>query len=108
MDKLLLGPGPNWLTDQPRPHVELGAKAPMAGEPMFVLMGRDLQAPRLIREWADQREERIVSGSAPLTDQAAIARARDIADAMEQWRRSMVALSTPTPIPLFEQRNNPV
>jgi hypothetical protein len=71
-------------------------------------MGRDTQAPRLLREWADQREERIVAGNAPLTDQAAVANARDIADAMEQWRRNMVALSAPTPIPLFEQRNNPV
>jgi hypothetical protein len=83
-------------------------KKQMPGEPVFTLMGRDTQAPRLLREWADQREERIVAGNAPLTDQAAVANARDIADAMEQWRRNMVALSVPTPIPLFEQRNNPV
>jgi hypothetical protein len=83
-------------------------KKQMPGEPVFMLMGRDTQAPRLLREWADQREERIVAGNAPLTDQAAVANARDIADAMEQWRRNMVALSAPTPIPLFEQRNNPV
>lgn len=83
-------------------------KQPMHGEPVFVLMARDTQAPRLIREWADQREERIVAGNAPLTDQAAVARARDVADAMEAWRREMVKLSEPTPIPLFEQRNNPV
>lgn len=107
MDKLLLGPGSSFLTAEP-PRPGFTIKEPMHGEPVFVLMARDLQAPRLIREWADQREERIVAGSAPLTDQAAVACARDIADAMEQWRRSMIALSTPTPIPLFEQRNNPV
>lgn len=83
-------------------------KQAMPGEPVFTLMGRDVQAPGLIREWADRREERIVEGSAPLSDQAAVARARDIADAMETWRRDMVALSTPQPIPLFEKRNNPV
>lgn len=83
-------------------------KEPMIGEPTFTLMGRDTQAPGLIREWADRREERIVEGSAPLSDQAAVARARDIADAMEAWRREMVAISAPPPIPLFEKRNNPV
>jgi hypothetical protein len=88
MDKLLIGP--------------------MSGEPVFMLMGRDTQAPRLLREWADEREERIVAGNAPLTDQEAVAYARDMADAMEQWRRNIIALSARRPMPLFEQRNNPV
>lgn len=107
MDRMLMPPGSSWLTAEPAP-VHYTIKQPMSGEPVFLLLGRDLQAPRLIREWADQREERIMAGSAPLTDQAVVAYARGVADAMEQWRRSMVALSTPTPIPLFEQRNNPV
>jgi hypothetical protein len=80
----------------------------MSGEPVFMLMGRDTQAPLLLRAWADQREERIVAGNAPLTDQEAVAYARDMADAMEQWRRNIIALSAPRPMPLFEQRNNPV
>jgi hypothetical protein len=80
-------------------------KKQMPGEPVFTLMGRDPQAPGLIRDWADRRTDRIVMGSAPLTDMEVVARARDMADAMETWRRSMVALSTPTPIPLFDQRN---
>lgn len=83
-------------------------KKQMPGEPVFTLMGRDTQAPGLIRDWADRRTDRIVMGSAPLTDMEVVAHARDVADAMEQWRRNMVALSAPTPIPLFEQRNNPV
>lgn len=106
MDKLLLGPGSSFLMAEP-PRPGFTIKQPMHGEPIFVLMARDTQAPRLIREWADQREERIVAGSAPLTDKAAVACARDIADAMELWRSKMVALSTPTPIPLFETRNKP-
>lgn len=106
MDKLLLGHGSSFLMAEP-PRPGFTIKEPMPGEPMFVLMARDTQAPRLIREWADQREERIVAGSAPLTDQAAVARARGIADAMEIWRRAMVKLSEPAPIPLFETRNKP-
>jgi hypothetical protein len=107
MDKLLIGPGSSFLTaKQPRTHWTI--KEPMSGEPVFMLMGRDTQAPRLLREWADQREERIVAGNAPLTDQEAVAYARDMADAMEHWRRNIIALSAPRPMPLFEQRNNPV
>lgn len=104
MDKRLLGPGSSFLRAEP-PRPGFTIKEPMHGEPIFVLMARDTQAPRLIREWADQREERIVAGNAPLTDQAAVANARDVADAMEAWRRAMVKLSEPTPIPLFETRN---
>jgi hypothetical protein len=83
-------------------------KIPMQGEPVFTLMGRDPQAPRLIREWADQREERIAAGNSPLTDYTAVARARALADEMEEWRQEVVKLTEPTPIPLFEKRNNPV
>lgn len=83
-------------------------KIPMQGEPVFALMGRDPQAPRLIREWADQREERIAAGTSPLTDHTAVARARALADEMEEWRQEVVKLAEPTPIPLFEKRNNPV
>jgi hypothetical protein len=83
-------------------------KIPMPDEPVFTLMGRDPQAPRLIREWADQREERIAAGHSPITDYAAVARARALADEMEEWRHEVVKLAQPTPMPLFEKRNNPV
>ena len=83
-------------------------KKQMPGEPVFTLMGRDPQAPGLIRDWADRRTDRIVMGSAPLTDMEVVAHARDVADAMEAWRREIIGLAAPAPIPLFEQRNNPV
>lgn len=80
-------------------------KKQMPGEPVFTLMGRDPQAPGLIRDWADRRTDRIVMGSAPLTDMEVVAHARDVADAMETWRRDMIGLAAPAPIPLFDQRN---
>jgi len=83
-------------------------KKQMPGEPVFTLMGRDPQAPGLIRDWADRRTDRIVMGSAPLTDMEVVAHARDVADAMEAWRREIIGLAAPAPIPLFEQRSNPV
>ena len=59
----------------------------MDDEPMFVLLGRDLAAPDLIRFWAFTRENDIKSGKRPATDMAQIQEARDTADRMEQWRK---------------------
>jgi hypothetical protein len=47
-------------------------------EPMFILLGRDLQAPKLVRLWADWREAR---GEDP----AKVAEARQCADAMQRY-----------------------
>jgi len=49
-------------------------------EPRFVLIGRDPDAPGLIRFWADAREARE-------EDLEQVAEARKIADAMDEWRR---------------------
>jgi len=45
-------------------------------EPMFVLLARDPQAPRLVRSWADVRAMAV----------AKVAEARACADAMDAWR----------------------
>lgn len=47
-------------------------------EPMFVLLGRDRQAPSLVRQWADWREGK---GEDP----EKVAEARECADEMEVW-----------------------
>jgi hypothetical protein len=49
-------------------------------EPMFVLLGRDKNAPALVREWAKQRRE---AGEDP----EKVAEAEACADAMEGWER---------------------
>lgn len=50
-------------------------------EPMFVLLGRDINAPNLVEEWADIREGR---GEDP----AKVQEARDCATAMRAWRKT--------------------
>jgi len=47
-------------------------------EPMFILLGRDRDAPQLVQDWADQREH---AGE----DAAKVEEARDCADAMITW-----------------------
>lgn len=48
-------------------------------EPMFVLLGRDKDAPALVRAWANERERQ---GEDPKK----VAEARACAEAMERWR----------------------
>jgi hypothetical protein len=50
-------------------------------EPIFVLLGRDKQAPALVRIWAQVRED---TGEDP----EKVAEARACADTMEVWARS--------------------
>lgn len=49
-------------------------------EPMFVLLARDEQAPRLVRQWANRRR---LMGE----NEAMINEAFACAEAMEQWRK---------------------
>lgn len=64
-------------------------------EPMFVLLARDLDAPRLVRAWADRREATDAPDqkweadkwvTPPHPDAAQIAEARYCAARMEVWR----------------------
>lgn len=58
----------------------------MDDEPMFVLLARDPNAPRQVREWADDRENDINQGRKPFTDREQVNEARQCADRMEAWR----------------------
>lgn len=56
-------------------------------EPMFVLLGRDPDAPRLIREWVEERRNMISAKQRPIADLNMCAEASQLADDMEKWRR---------------------
>lgn len=55
-------------------------------EPMFVLLGRDPQAPALVARWADKREGEIRKGARPVSDLPMVAEARACAQQMRKWR----------------------
>lgn len=55
-------------------------------EPMFVLLARDEQAPRLVRNWADDRRAAIAQGDKPKSDMAQVDEAFALALRMEEWR----------------------
>lgn len=56
-------------------------------EPMFVLLGRDQDAPYLVRLWATIRTGRIGQGVKPETDQIEVDEALECAAHMERWRK---------------------
>lgn len=55
-------------------------------EPMFVLLGRDPDAPFLVESWAMGRENNIKQGLRPVSDTAMVEEARECADQMRKWR----------------------
>lgn len=55
-----------------------------ADEPMFVLLGRDPQASRLVRQWATERANRT-----GYTDK--VSEALRVADEMDNWRNKNCA-----------------
>lgn len=55
-------------------------------EPMFILLARDPDAPKLVHVWADGREAAINAGVRPESDRAMVEEARRCADAMTVWR----------------------
>lgn len=56
-------------------------------EPMFILLGRDPDAPFLVSEWAGRREHQINISNRPESDRAMVEEARQCAEAMRRWRR---------------------
>lgn len=57
-------------------------------EPMFVLLGRDRQAPTLVRQWAENRKAEIELGRKPASDMPMVTEAFQCADNMEAWREA--------------------
>lgn len=59
---------------------------PMDGEPSFTLLGRDPQAPFIVRDWARVRRQRVSLGLSPPSDLDKCEDAERLADQMELWR----------------------
>lgn len=57
-------------------------------EPVFVLLGRDTQAPGLVHMWAYEREQGIAEGRFPESDRAKVAEAKRLAAHMIDWRHA--------------------
>lgn len=55
-------------------------------EPMFVLLARDPDAPRLVEEWARKRQADIDRGARPKEDQEMVSEAMACAIDMIVWR----------------------
>lgn len=55
-------------------------------EPLFTLLGRDPDAPALVRLWAVKRSDDIAAGKRPRKDLPMVREAMALADAMEEWR----------------------
>lgn len=55
-------------------------------EPMFILLGRDRDAPLLVRIWALLRETAIEMGAKPESDRAQVTEARRCAYEMDRYR----------------------
>lgn len=60
-------------------------------EPMFILLGRDNDAPNLVRAWACKRALAITGGHKPESDWPMVFEAIQCARAMEDYRRQRVA-----------------
>lgn len=56
-------------------------------EPIFVLLGRDTDAPYVIRMWAGKRWQDLAAGKRPQSDKFVIEEARLCAIEMEKWRK---------------------
>jgi len=59
-------------------------------EPIFVLLGRDRDAPNAVRQWAYDRGQAISRGEKPAEDMAMVVEARACADAMEKYAQARV------------------
>jgi hypothetical protein len=57
-------------------------------EPMFVLLARDPEFGRLVKQWADRRQQDIECGDRPLSDLDLVIEARQCAHNGIEWRRA--------------------
>lgn len=60
----------------------------LSDEPMFILLARDPNAPRLVERWAALREDSINHGTRPESDRAMVEEARNCALNMRTWRET--------------------
>lgn len=59
----------------------------MEDEPMFILLGRDKQAPAALEKWANERAKAVRQGKKPEEDMEQVHDARKTALEMKAWRR---------------------
>jgi len=55
-------------------------------EPMFILLGRDRNAPAAVRAWAYERQQAVNRGAKPVSDLLMVNEALECAEAMEEFR----------------------
>lgn len=56
-------------------------------EPVFVVLARDPEFARLVRNWAESRSRAIACGDRPETDGGMVLEAYDVATRGERWRK---------------------
>lgn len=71
--------------NKPAPNDCYAAAEP--DEPMFILLARDMLAPGLVLDWAQQREVMIQRGLKPQSDRSKVREARMVAADMMHWRK---------------------
>jgi hypothetical protein len=64
-------------------------------EPYFVLMGRDRQSSRLVRDWADRRAAEINKGLRPKEEMTQVYEAYQVANWMEDFYRMRLSTKKP-------------
>lgn len=62
-------------------------KNALPDEPMFVLLARDFDAPRIIEEWARRRLWEIENHTKPESDREKVLEAEQCAMNMRKWRK---------------------
>lgn len=56
-------------------------------EPMFILLARDPDAPKLVEDWAVERAQAVRQGLRPKSDMAMVDEAQLCARKMREWRK---------------------
>lgn len=62
-------------------------------EPMFILLARDVSAPKVVEQWAAERAQLIKNGHKPEDDWDMVKEARECAEKMRVWREARAKAS---------------
>lgn len=72
------------MADEPNSAIDIKL---LAGEPYFIVYGRDDQFASIVERWADRREADIRCGARPPSDRDQVINARHLAATGAEWRR---------------------
>ncbi len=81
--------------------------AALPDEPMFVLLARDPDFERLVRSWATRRQADCFNGDRPMSDNALVEEACDVAVCGARWRRNNMGKWRNRHEPSIMQRTTP-